>query len=68
VVPDEMVQFLLKFLLKQRILAEHHDFHWLLENSWQPNFIQVMLRSWNCKFWKSWSWSQVFYLWLCNPG
>ena len=25
-----MVQFLLNFLLKQRILAVYHDFHWLL--------------------------------------
>jgi len=25
-----MVQFLLKFLLKLRILAVYHDFHWLL--------------------------------------
>jgi len=25
-----MVQFLLKLLLKQRILAVHHDFYWLL--------------------------------------
>jgi len=25
-----MVRFLLKLLLKQRILAVHHDFHWLL--------------------------------------
>jgi len=29
-VPVEMVQFLLKFLLKLRILAAYHDFHWLL--------------------------------------
>jgi len=26
----EMVQFLLKNLLKQRILAVYHGFHWLL--------------------------------------
>jgi len=26
----EMVQFLLKLLLKQRIVAMRHDFHWLL--------------------------------------
>jgi len=26
--PVEMVQFLLKLLLKQRFLAVHHDFHW----------------------------------------
>ena len=28
--PVEMVQFLLKFLLKLRILAVYNDFHWLL--------------------------------------
>jgi len=27
-IPVEMVQFLMKLLLKQRILAVHHDFHW----------------------------------------
>ena len=27
-IPVEMVQFLLKLLLKQRFLAVHHDFHW----------------------------------------
>ena len=26
-IPVEMVQFLLKFLLKQRFLDVHHDFH-----------------------------------------
>jgi len=26
----EIVQFLFKLLLKQRIIAVHHDFHWLL--------------------------------------
>jgi len=29
-IPVEMVQFLLKLLLKQRILAVYHDFYWLL--------------------------------------
>jgi len=29
-VPVEMVQFLLKLLLKQVIIAAYHDFHWLL--------------------------------------
>ena len=29
-IPVEMVQFLLKLLLKQRFLAVHYDFHWLL--------------------------------------
>jgi len=26
-IPDEMIQILLKLLLKHRILAVHHDFH-----------------------------------------
>jgi len=26
----ELVQFLIKLLLKQRILAVYHDFHWVL--------------------------------------
>jgi len=29
-VPVEMVQFLMKLLLKQRILAVHNGFHWLI--------------------------------------
>jgi len=29
-VPVEMVQILMKLLLKQIILAMHHDFYWLL--------------------------------------
>ena len=29
-IPVEMVQFLVKILLKQRILAVYHDFHWVL--------------------------------------
>ena len=29
-IPVEMVQFLMKLLLKQRIQAVYHDFHWLL--------------------------------------
>jgi len=29
-VPVEMTQFLLKLLLKQKIVAVHHDFYWLL--------------------------------------
>jgi len=28
-VPVEIVEFILKLSLKQRILAVHHDFHWL---------------------------------------
>ena len=40
-IPVEMVQFLLKPLLKQRFFAVHHGCHWF----WQPNFIPFMLRS-----------------------
>jgi len=29
-VPIEIFQFLLKLLLKQRLLAVYHDLHWLL--------------------------------------
>jgi len=29
-IPAESVQFLMKLLLKQRILAVYHDFHWVL--------------------------------------
>jgi len=29
-VPVEMIRFILKVLLKHRILAVYHDFHWLL--------------------------------------
>ena len=29
-IPVDMVQFLLKLLLKQKILVVYHDFHWLL--------------------------------------
>jgi len=29
-IPVDMLQFLMKHLLKQRILAVHHDFHWVL--------------------------------------
>jgi len=40
-----MIQFLLKFLTKQRILAVHHDLHWLLVATklLTANFIHVML-------------------------
>jgi len=40
-IPVEMVQFLMKHLLKQRILAVYHDFY----SSWQRSFIHFMLRS-----------------------
>ena len=39
-----MVQFLMKLLLKQRILAVYHDFHGELfakKFFWQPNFIHL---------------------------
>ena len=52
----------------------YHNFYC----SWQPNFIHFMLRSQkfgkvrvrsrSWKFWKGRSWSQKFYLWLCNPA
>ena len=62
-----MVQFLLKFLWKLRILAVYHDFssllYWL-QNCWQPNFIHVMRRSRSRKFWNG----RTFYLLLRNPG
>jgi len=45
-----------------RFLAVHHDFHWFQ----QPNFIPFMLRSQIQKFWKGWS--QIFRVWLRNPG
>ena len=47
-IPVEMVQFLLKLLLKQTILAVHPDFHWF----YKPNFIPFMLRSRSRKFWR----------------
>jgi len=59
-----MVQFLLKLLLKQRILAMYHDFHWLLvaQKLLTTNFIHITLKSW--KFWKGQSWSLTLYLQL----
>jgi len=47
-IPVEMVQFLLKLLLKQRFLAVYHDFHWF----WQLNFIPFMSKRRSRKFWK----------------
>jgi len=58
-IPFEMVQFLLKLLLKQRFLAVHLNFHWFK----QPNFMPFMFRDWESE-----SWSRIFYLWFCNPG
>jgi len=59
-----MVQFLLKLLLKQRILIVHHDFHGLLGATklLTAKFVNVLLRI-QCqsrKFWKGWS--RTFYL------
>jgi len=64
-IPVEMVQFILKLLLKQRFLAVHHDFHWFQQ---QPNVIPFMLKS--RKFWKGRSWSRIpiSYLQLRNPA
>ena len=64
-IPVEMVQFLLKLLLKQRFLAVHHDFHWFQQ---QPNFIPFVLRSRSRKFCKVEVGSRIFYLRLRNPG
>ena len=47
-IPVEMVQFLLKLLLKQRYLAVQHDFHRLS----QSNFVPFMLTSRSRKFWQ----------------
>jgi len=66
--PVEMVQFLLKLLLKQNSCGAPRFplIAMLLQNCWQPNFIHVMIRSRCQKFWKGWS--QTFYLRLHNPG
>jgi len=68
----------MKLLLKQRILAVYHDFHWVLVATkflaakLHPLYVkesEILERSeleW--KFWKGWSWSQTFYLRLRNPG
>jgi len=61
-IPVEMVQFLLKLLLKQRFLAVHHDFH-----CFKTNFITFMLRSLSRKFWKGRRRSRIFYLRLRSP-
>jgi len=45
-ISSEMVELLLKLLVKQIFLTIHHDFHWFE----QPNFIPFMCRS--RKFWK----------------
>jgi len=37
--------FVLKILLKQRIVALYHDFHWLLGATKKPSFINFRLRS-----------------------
>jgi len=70
----------MKLLLKQRILAVYHDFHWVLAAT---KFLAAKLHSLYVKeseseilerselgwiFWKGRSWSQTFYLRLRNPG
>jgi len=67
----EMVQYLLKLLLKQSFLAVRHDFHWF----YQPNFILFYVKEseseiWkgrSRKFWKGRSWSRIFFLRLRKP-
>jgi len=62
VIPVEMVQFLLKLSLNQRILAVYHDLHLVLVATklLTADFIHFMLRS--RKFWKGRCWSRTFYL------
>jgi len=69
-VPAEIVQFILKLLLKRRILAEHHDFHWLLVAT---KLLTAKLHS--CYVKESELASEIsearnrtFCLWLRNPG
>ena len=64
-----MVQFLLKFLLKLRVLAVYHDFHSLLVGT---KFLIAKLHSCYAKgseIWKGRSRcrSRTFYLGLRNP-
>jgi len=74
-IPVEMVQFLLTLLLKQRFLAVHHDFHWLLIATKlltaklhslyvkESELLAKLGRS--RKFWKGLS--RIFHLRLRNP-
>jgi len=60
-IPVEMVQFLLKLVLKQRILAVYHNFHWVQvpRKLLTANFIHLMLRNQSREsqiFWKGRSW------------
>jgi len=62
-----MVQLLLKLLLKQRILAVYHDFHWLLvATKLLTAKLHIMLRCRSRKCWKGRS--RTLYLRLRNPG
>ena len=73
-IPVEMVQFLLKRLLKQRILAVYHDFNWLLIATKllkaklhslyvkQPESLSEILEGRSCGR------SRTFYLRLRNPA
>ena len=56
-IPVEMAQFLVKLLLKQRILAVHNDFHWLLVAT---KLLTAKLHS--CYVWVG-VWSFFFSLW-----
>ena len=58
-IPVESVQFLMKLLLKQIILAVYHDFHWALVAT---KFLAAKLRSlcFNGKSWKGRSWGGNF--------
>jgi len=70
-IPVEMVQFLMKLLLKQRILAMYYDFHCVLVAT---KFVTVKLHSLYVKesgvgnFGKVGVGSRIFYLRLRNPG
>jgi len=49
-----MVQFLMKLLLKQRFLAVHHDFHFVLPAKFHFLYVKEseMWKGWSRKFWK----------------
>jgi len=69
-IPVEMVQFLMKLLLKQRFLAVHHDFHFVLPAKFHFLYVKEseMWKGRSRKFWKGRSWSRIFYLRLRNPA
>jgi len=66
----EMVQLLLKILMKQRTVAVHHDFHSLVfaTELLKLNFIHVMLKSRCRKILEARSRRRTFYLRLRNPA